>query len=302
MGTGIKPLNPIGGIPKQDRPKGHYVYLHRRGSVGGAVFYVGKGSGLRAWALYDRVNRHWLAVARKHGVYVDILKDGMTKDQSLLLEIDTIKEIGIDNLTNVSTGGESGRAGIVAWNVKPVICSNGMKFESAYLAAEWIRETKNPKASSSLITGCCRGKYKTAHGFTWAYYGEELSEYVSAGDQRRRKVYCSNGMEFNSIKDASEWAGGHNAPINQCLSGVQKSAYGFTWAYRKEDLKEYKERLNSPKGVECGNGMVFKSISEAARWLNYNGYPTARPGGICETLKGRQHKSYGFTWRYCHEA
>lgn len=48
-----------------------YTYMHRR-SDNGAVFYIGKGVGRRAWSKKNR-NKHWRHVAEKHGYTVEIL-------------------------------------------------------------------------------------------------------------------------------------------------------------------------------------------------------------------------------------
>lgn len=48
-----------------------YTYLHRRADTG-AVFYIGKGAGLRAWSKKSR-NKHWQHVTEKHGHTVEIL-------------------------------------------------------------------------------------------------------------------------------------------------------------------------------------------------------------------------------------
>lgn len=45
-----------------------------------------------------------------------------------------------------------------------------MTFDSACIAANFIRNNMNPKAAQSAISACCRGdKYKTAYGLTWKY-------------------------------------------------------------------------------------------------------------------------------------
>ena len=55
-------------------------------------------------------------------------------------------------------------------NKKPVICSNGMKFDSATDAQKWAVENKLSKAmDGSSITACCTGRQKTACGFKWFY-------------------------------------------------------------------------------------------------------------------------------------
>ncbi len=93
------------------RPKGYYVYIHRRAD-NGKPFYVGKGVDARAWVYYGRMNKRWDRTAAKHGVYVSIILDGLTEKEALALEVDVIDEIGIDNLVNMTIGGE-GVSGLV---------------------------------------------------------------------------------------------------------------------------------------------------------------------------------------------
>lgn len=80
-----------------------YVYLHLKPS--GEVFYVGKGTGKRAWSRNLR-NRHWKYIVAYHGFVVQIHTDKLTEDQAFELEKQLIKhyrEIGI--LANVTDGG-----------------------------------------------------------------------------------------------------------------------------------------------------------------------------------------------------
>lgn len=80
------------------------VYLHRK-KTNNKVFYVGKGKGVRPYSKSSR-NRHWHHIVNKHGYTVEILKDGLTNKESCDLEIRTIKEYGIENLANITHGGE----------------------------------------------------------------------------------------------------------------------------------------------------------------------------------------------------
>lgn len=83
-----------------------YVYLHRR-LTDNSVFYVGKGKGKRAWVSKSR-NQHWQNVVNKHGGFlVEIIKENLTEQEAFDLEAETVKSIGIDNLTNQTLGGIS---------------------------------------------------------------------------------------------------------------------------------------------------------------------------------------------------
>lgn len=76
-----------------------YLYQHRRGSADGPVFYIGKGSGQRAWSHYGR-HPEWHAVAAEFGVATEILARELTENEALQLEQACIDSIGIDNLVN----------------------------------------------------------------------------------------------------------------------------------------------------------------------------------------------------------
>ncbi len=55
---------------------------------------------------------------------------------------------------------------------KPVLCSNGMLFGSIADAVSWLRDNGKTAAVDTNIIKCCKGRNKTAYGFTWKYYIE----------------------------------------------------------------------------------------------------------------------------------
>lgn len=82
----------------------YYVYEHRRASDG-RVFYVGKGRKDRAWRK-NRRNRHWQAICNKHGFHVVLLYEGLSHRAAISLEIAIIAAYGLENLCNITAGGE----------------------------------------------------------------------------------------------------------------------------------------------------------------------------------------------------
>ena len=83
-----------------------YVYIHKRLSDE-STFYVGKGSGKQAYNAQNR-NETWKAIVDEEGGYdVHIVKNGLTNKDACLLEMRLIKDIGIDNLSNLTIGGFS---------------------------------------------------------------------------------------------------------------------------------------------------------------------------------------------------
>lgn len=88
-----------------------YVYVHIRNSDG-QVFYIGKGSGNRAWDFYGR-NVYWKNVKNKHGIRVEILFSSLAEKDAFQLEREVISvfETEGNKLTNLTKGGE-GPAGV----------------------------------------------------------------------------------------------------------------------------------------------------------------------------------------------
>jgi len=84
-----------------------YVYEHTRPDTG-AIFYVGKGVGKRAFSRHQR-NRHWHFIVSKAGGYtVNFLKEHLDEESALLCEVERISQLrslGII-LCNYTSGGE----------------------------------------------------------------------------------------------------------------------------------------------------------------------------------------------------
>jgi hypothetical protein len=81
----------------------YYIYIHKR-KTDNLIFYVGKGKGNRAYSTTGR-NPHWNNVVAKHGYTVEIVKEFVLEQDAYNAEIDLIAEIGLENLTNLASGG-----------------------------------------------------------------------------------------------------------------------------------------------------------------------------------------------------
>lgn len=91
--------------------RGYYVYLHKS-TKSGEVFYVGKGSGNRAWETQSR-NQDWKdRVSEIGGEWeVEIYKDDLSEIEAFNLEEKLVKKYGFfdennNQLTNRFPGGE----------------------------------------------------------------------------------------------------------------------------------------------------------------------------------------------------
>ena len=84
----------------------YYLYYHYTLDTN-ELFYIGKGTGNRAWSCRRR-NKWWNNKVTKHGFRVEIVQDHISEQEAIMLEIDMIalnRKIG-KNLVNLTNGGE----------------------------------------------------------------------------------------------------------------------------------------------------------------------------------------------------
>lgn len=118
-----------------------------------------------------------------------------------------------------------------SFQLRPVVCSNGMAFESISAAIQWLWNEKGKKAYTAGICCVCKGQKKSAFGYGWAYKDSGIEPIA------KRKIECSNGMIFYSTMDAERWLRTNGWPkaantnISLCSRGKTKQAYGYTWKY-----------------------------------------------------------------------
>ena len=89
--------------------KNSYIYFHITKDTQ-EIFYVGQGVGSRAWHFHNR-SRIWNNTAKKHGVQVEVVLTGLTKEEANHWERFWIASIGRrdlkeGNLVNLTSGGE----------------------------------------------------------------------------------------------------------------------------------------------------------------------------------------------------
>lgn len=82
----------------------YYVYFHIN-KQNGKVFYIGKGCNDRAFQKRSR-NEYWHNTVNKYGYEINIVSDNLTNDEAGLLEIQLISFYGMNNLCNLTSGGD----------------------------------------------------------------------------------------------------------------------------------------------------------------------------------------------------
>lgn len=240
------------------KPQGFYVYLHRR-ATDGSVFYVGKGKGRRAWRCGKSNYRsdHWINCARKNGVIVDILIDGMKEADAFSKEreVITIYRYIDEPIVNVCGGGVGPIGLILSDKTKakisksfqfPVWNHDGEKFHNASAAAREMRNRGYPKASASGINCVTSGiKGKTVYGYAWSRSGIPCKPiavgYDGSNHDRMIGVTClTSGVDFKSLSAAVRWVRSQGAvsasreTIKRAIDNGTMVAYGYEWKLKEK--------------------------------------------------------------------
>jgi len=161
-----------------------------------------------------------------------------------------------------------------------------MTFDSAHEAARWL----NKPAAFSSICAVCSGNRKVAYGFSWSYDDIPNHPESTGYGTAPRKVYCSNGMLFNSTKEASDWAGIRESCISASCRGLTSYSAKHAWSYI--DYPDKPKLRDKHKPIYCSNGMVFNCAKEASEWSK------VESTGIIRTCKGEFMQYGGYNWSF----
>lgn len=126
---------------------------------------------------------------------------------------------------------------------------------------------------------------------------------------KRKAVTNSDGMCFVSIKQAALWMRENGYPmaaetaIGSAVRNSRRTAYGRTWwasNHQSRDLIQPRKLLALEQGKKImrDDGMIFPSVSHAARYIaEEQGRPVTR-ANISNCANGRIKTSYGHKWRF----
>lgn len=211
-----------------------YVYLHKRKSDG-RVFYVGKGSGKRAYLSFGRSD-HWKRIVCKHGIIIEFVEVGIQEWYAFELERDLISLYGRENLCNQTDGGDG------MWN-PPEHFRKRMSQKFKGVPQPWNAGDKNASKRPEVrekISSRQKGKVITAEQRESLRKSNSVPRpWISGGNNcNAKKVKCvETALIFNSLAEAAEWIRAQGNPkashsmISRAARGICGSAYGFRWEY-----------------------------------------------------------------------
>jgi len=129
-----------------------------------------------------------------------------------------------------------------------------ISLQTGEITAEYKAIIEAKKATGILhISSVCRGKRKQAGGYFWSYtseYDKEFVRSISTGAKYGTDNPASRQVlqidkdtneiiaEFDTIREAGKALGLISTNnISTCCRGRLKTAYGFKWKYKEEEIK-----------------------------------------------------------------
>lgn len=224
---------PLAGFNMKNK---FYVYVHRKKSDG-SIFYVGKGSGDRYKAKSGR-NIHWVRTAKKHGFTSDIIFNSDNECCALSYEICLISSIGLDNLCNVTTGGE-GVCGLLH------TAASRRKMSQNRTNNPWLRGRDMPEWIKPKLRAAKLGKKQSpehAEKSRTNKIGFKVADTSKFNLDKRKPIKNSEGEVFESAIQAARVISsrlGVNASqgnITMCVHGKRNVAYGLSWSFVDETI------------------------------------------------------------------
>jgi hypothetical protein len=284
-----------------------YVYLHRR-ATDGRVFYVGKGTGPRAWVWQNR-NPYWSNTKKKHGLEVEIALCDLTEGQAFFHEMRLIEELRSlgEPITNLTDGGE-GMSGYVYTEEHRAKISESQKCRVR--SEEEIEKWRN---SRSGYTHSQETRKKISSSLSGSLRGTVAQEV-------RDKISASNTGKTHSAETRAKISAAKSG-IPRCKDATARAAISNTGKKRSEETKRKIGKANSIalRGKKIAphvramlidihtkrdpivcltNGRVFETATEARDWCIAAGYLSAKSGRIRRVCNGHGEKCYGHKWAF----
>lgn len=180
-----------------------------------------------------------------------------------------------------------------------------MREEDAFLLEMWlIAKLRHEGASLCNLTNGGDGVV----GYTMT---DEVRAKIRANSMKKAlQIFCSNGMKFESCMEAVRWLkaqGGLDRASPGNISRASRKgmmAYGLFWSLKEgvfTDSVEFDNmKHNHMRGdmVVMDEHMIFRCISDAAKYINADGTKGGARTMIARCCNGIGNTAYGHTWSF----
>ena len=175
-------------------------------------------------------------------------------------------------------------------------------YKSLTDACRVLKLTKN---GSCVISQCCKGVYKSAHGFIWKFADDDTP--VVPVEIKKIKQYSLNGIfikEFDSPTSALSSIGKRldlTSQILNCCKGITKFAFDYIWKFSSDNNKVLPVIKPRRQNIEVEqfdlNGKyiaTYSSYVTAALSLGKNKHAGNLIG---KCANGQVDTAYNFKWK-----
>ena len=266
------------------KPQNFYVYVHRR-KTDNKVFYVGKGNERRGWQVSGR-NKLWHAIANKHGVVCEIVKDNLDEDLSFDLERELISFYGRFDLrtgclANFTDGGE-GKSGNV-----PSVESIAKQKESAKNSLACKEYARSMSRKIIMDESIC------------FYSARDCASYVAEkydkAEQSIKICHVANLKAYSYLGHVFRWVDFDSEEFYRKQSEIRTNKKQEK--VRKMKACPYESRKRK---VVRSDGMVFNSVLEASNFCVENHKAKnmkSAKSTINAALRGETISAFGYQWK-----
>jgi len=188
------------------------VYRHRRND-NDEIFYIGMGKPSRPFEKFNRKNNHWNNIVNKYDYSIEILASDLSKEYACELEMFLIQEYGLENLTNITSGGDGNNYWLGKKRDKETCIKLSKANKGKKLSIETIEKMKGRVAWN-------KGKK----------YPKEVIKKISDNNKMAKKVIDNNtGIIYNSCTKMCKKLNISYSTIVKKLNGTYKNNTNFKY-------------------------------------------------------------------------
>jgi hypothetical protein len=162
----------------------YYTYIHIR-KDSGQVFYVGKGTGKRAYSKHHR-NNLWHKIVAKHGYTVELISEWETEEEAFQDEIRLIEQYKNDGfaIANFTLGGDGATGYTHSIKTKNNLSERAKLFFSNEENAKRMADIRKAQWTDEA-----RKKSSESHKKLWAD-----QDYIEKQKKSRKEAYSTEEM------------------------------------------------------------------------------------------------------------
>lgn len=205
----------------------YYIYAHKRLDTGD-IFYIGKGSGKRAYIKSNR-SQFWKRIVAKYGYEVMFLKEGLSEEEAFGYEISLIayEKSNGKCCANFTIGGDGVRVDCRWWNDKISKALTG-KYCPKGIDNPSFRDIVNKEDLYEMyvVQGMNTIKISKLTGLAIPTICNRLDLYgiqkKDAGRVKMKILCIEDNKIFNSVTEAAKYYSLYRENIKKVLDGKYK--------------------------------------------------------------------------------